>query len=353
MRILVGPLDARFPQLVRASSPAVVPELVAELPAGSDGAVTPDVAAYEVSAIRYRPGQRHVLRYVPVDHAGRRRRRSALFAKLYQNGDGRSAANVARQIADWLGSAHVGVSAVRPLGYLPADDIVAYPLVVGKPLSGYALERAGEHLALAGVALGVLQRAPVELFDEVQPHSFEGEVRAIARASEHVGGLAPRLGARIDDVLARAKALHERLPNEQPRLAHGDYKADHAWVTSQGLTLIDFNTCSLADPALDVGKFLADVGWWFAGSGAKGLQWAQQRFLDGYGATEPSERMLRARLYEVLILTKITVRRVRLFDDAWESKTEALIATADDLLQRLERTAGAGASVEAPLGAPL
>ena len=60
------------------------------------------------------------------------------------------------------------------------------------------------------------------------------------------------------------------LPQEEPGFTHSDFKADHVLVTPQGLALIDFDTCSLADPALDVGKFLADLDYWFANFGRDG-----------------------------------------------------------------------------------
>jgi aminoglycoside phosphotransferase (APT) family kinase protein len=176
----------------------------------------------------------------------------------------------------------------------------------------------------------------VEQFEDVRPHSFAGEARAVARAAEHVGPLFPAAGASIARILERAAAVEARLRDETPVLAHGDYKADHVWVGRRGITLIDFNTCSLADPALDLGKFLADLHWWYAASGEEHVVAAQQSFLDGYGRGIDPVRLLRARLYEVLILTKITVRRVRLFDRLWSAKTDGLLQRAERLMGNLE-----------------
>jgi hypothetical protein len=338
LRILVAPLDARFPHLVRASTPEHARELVSGLspvPTPSGDGVD-DPSSYTVSAIRYRPGQRHVLRYDDTRKGLRGQGRHTFFAKLYRDGEGREAFRVACQIADWLDSSDSRTSAVRPLTYVPDDEIILYPRVTGAPLSRYPASRAGRHLEHAGRALRILQGAPVELFERVHPHSFEGELRAIARAGEHVGPLVPGAGAAVERILGRAQGLGERLIGEPPVLAHGDYKADHTWVTRRGLTLIDFNTCSLADPALDVGKFLADLRWWYSRAGEAPIRVAQQRFLDGYGSGGGEARLLRARLFEVLILTKITVRRVRLFDPAWGSQTEALISRAEHLLEELE-----------------
>jgi hypothetical protein len=108
------------------------------------------------------------------------------------------------------------------------------------------------------------------------------------------------------------------------------------------MTLIDFDTCYLSDPAIDLGKFLADIQWWYDGYGLDGVAAAQAEFLAGYGPTTPG-RLARARLYEALVLTKSTVRRVKLFDLDWAARTERLIGRATAVLDRLaaeaERTA--------------
>ena len=39
--------------------------------------------------------------------------------------------------------------------------------------------------------------------------------------------------------------------------------------------MIDFDTCSLSDPAADIGKFLADLQWWYTLYGQTGVEQAQ------------------------------------------------------------------------------
>jgi len=51
-------------------------------------------------------------------------------------------------------------------------------------------------------------------------------------------------------------------------------------------------------------------------------------------------RLARGRLYEVLILIKITVRRVPLFDHDWAKRTEWLIHRAGQTLQALQSSLG-------------
>lgn|GEM_PF-836465 len=336
LRILVAPLDAAYPQLVRVSSPDHVAALVTRLMEDSgDWGLPEPPSAVDVTAVRYRPDQRHVLRYDCRGPDRRIQSGGTLFAKLYKDGEGIAAFRVATGIADWVSSS-TEASAIRPLAHLAKDGLIIYPKLTGAPLSHFPAARAAAPLAQAGAVLRALQQAPVQLFEDVRPHSFAGEARAVARAAEHVGPLFPAAGVAIDRILERAAAVEGRLPGEPPVLAHGDYKADHVWVGRSGITLIDFNTCSLADPALDLGKFLADLHWWYAAGGEEQLLGAQRNFLEGYGDEIGPVRLLRARLYEVLILTKITVRRVRLFDRRWASKTDGLLRRADGLVGDLE-----------------
>jgi aminoglycoside phosphotransferase (APT) family kinase protein len=184
------------------------------------------------------------------------------------------------------------------------------------------------------MALKSLHDMPTTLI-ELQPHSFSKEFNGIASASEHISTLLPRTGAQISAILDRARELHELLPQEPPAFAYGDFKSDHLWVTPNGLTLIDFDTCYLADQAIDIGKYLADLQWWYDSYGLTGIEDAQAQFLEGYG-TLSRERLTRSQLYEVLVLLKTTARRVRLFDDDWAPRTQRLVDRADNLLSQLE-----------------
>src|SRR5207253_8203182 len=84
LHIQVSPLDARFLQLVRLSDPRHVRDMVAGAYAAAEVApVQRRPCGYAVTPIRYRPGQRHVLRYDPLDRKG-----GTVFAKLYTGEEG-------------------------------------------------------------------------------------------------------------------------------------------------------------------------------------------------------------------------------------------------------------------------
>ena len=102
--------------------------------------------------------------------------------------------------------------------------------------------------------------------------------------------------------------------------------------------MIDFDTCTLTDPALDIGKFLADLEWWFALKGISGVKESQTELLNGYlGREKPDEtlyeRLARAKLFYALILVKIVVRRVPIYKKEWAAVTTRMIERAAQVLQ--------------------
>jgi hypothetical protein len=357
MCIRVSPLDARFIQLVRLSDPWHVRAMLAEAYApGSAAADQRRIGEYTVTYVKYRPGKRHVLRYDPVDPG-----KGTVFAKLYigENGmrvfrreDGANTFRVARGVADWLAEHGQGVNGLRPLAYVAEDAVVLYPQVCGVPLSDYARRPdrdVARWLHQAGTALCILHHLPVALAGRPEPREFAAEITQIAKKSDHIPALLPELGPSIAALFDRARELHERLPQEPPTFTHGDLKSEHFWVTAGGLTVMDFDSSRLADPALDLGQFLADWQFCHAAHDQVALEEGCESFLAGYAPSAPKERLVRARLYEAVELVKYAVRRVRPFEYDCASRTAWLIDRAWAVLNDLQRTFSSPAR---PLAAP-
>ena len=335
MHIQVSPLDARFPQLVRLSDPRYVRDMLA----GAHAAEEVLNSRYTVTPVRYHPGQRHVLRYAPVDTT----KGGVVVAKLYTEQEGAYVFRVASHAAAWLAEHGEGVTAVRPLGYIAEDSVVLYPALFGAPLSE-RLRRpslgVARCLERTGAALRALHHLPQALSGPLQSHAFAVEVNEIAQqAIDHIPALLPSVGKEIGALLHRARELHELLPQEPPTFTHGDFKSEHVWVAPGGPVLIDFDSSCLADPAYDVGKFLADLHLWYVTYNQPELEEAQERFLLKYAPGAPDGRLLRARLYEAVELVKIA-RRVPLFDRDWVSLTRQAIRRAQAVMNDLERTLG-------------
>jgi hypothetical protein len=218
MLVQVSPLDPVFPQLVRLSDPRYIRKLLAGLETDST-ALRAMVQANQltVSPVRYRPGERHVLRYElgePVNS------REVIFAKIYKNSRaGSRAYQVATQVSDWLEGRGDGVHGARPLAYLPAEGAILYPRVIGMQLTRYLKDTdtiPEKYLHLAGSVLHSLHTAPAELAESLETHTFGDEIRMVKRASEHVQVLAPATGEKILKLLDRAQTLYNQQHPEQP-----------------------------------------------------------------------------------------------------------------------------------------
>jgi Ser/Thr protein kinase RdoA (MazF antagonist) len=339
MHIQVSPLDTRFPQLVRLSDPRYVGDMLAAASAAADVSQdSPRPDGYAVTPLRYHPGQRHILRYDPLGATDG----GLVVAKLYIGEDGARAFRVARHAADWLAKHGEDVTTVRPLAYVADDRVVLYPRVPGVPLSEL-LRRPSRGvarcLAHAGAALHALHQLPRATVGPLPAHDFASEVSEIAQeACDHIPALLPSVGAAMDALLDRARELHPQLPQEPPTFTHGDFKCEHVWAAPGGSTLIDFDNSCVADPAFDIGKFLADLQLWNVIYDLPGLDRAQERFLFAYSAGAPSERLVRALLYEAIQLVKVA-RRVP-FDRDWAPRTKELIRRAQAVINDLDLTVG-------------
>ena len=332
MTVQIAPLDPSFPQLVRLTDPVYVARMLER--SGGRWAVRTS-AGPEITAVRYRPGQRHVLRY----RSACDERRLTVFPKLHRPGEPARSYRTAFAVADVLEVGGDGLTGARPAAHVTADGVVLYPRVGGTPLSSLLRRnprRGAEQVQRAGVVLRRLHDAPDDLANGLPEWDADAEIAATLRASEHFAHLLPRAATTVADVVGRAGELLAHVPSESPVFGHGDYKADHLYAGARGLTLIDFDSCRRAEPALDLGKFLADLRWWFSLTGQPGLSDAQERFLECYGPT-PRPRLVRARVYEAIALVKMTARRVPVNDANWVGRTATLIARSDDLLRDLNR----------------
>ena len=341
MRIEIFPLDPMFPQLVRWSDGPYVCRMVAARCATTRLPAAPVAKGrVEVEAVRYVPGQRHVLRYNFFGPA----RRSNLYAKVYRD-DGQAIGvfNVAKGMAERLRANGKEVAVLRPLEHVADDAVVLYPRVTGEPLQAQ-LSRGGREteraLKRAGQAIRALHEAPPALAGSIKPHDLEAEVEEIRKKSGVLSVLIPSAGPAIAGFLEGARELYRRFPQELPTFTHGDVKAEHFWLTPDGVTVLDLDSCRLGDPALDLGQFLAELHLWADLFGESAVEQAQERFLAGYAPGVPRDRLVRARFYEPLELVRAAARRVPLWHRGWENRVARFVHRAIRILDGLRKKCG-------------
>lgn len=302
MRILVAPLDPRFPALVRMSDGAFAGDAL--------GLPTPIRAA--VATIRYRPGERHVLRYAgPAD---------AWYAKLYRPGAAGQASRRAMAVCAALARGPGSMRAARPLLHASEDALVTRA-VAGRPAAAGDADLEAIGSLLRVIHGGVPPSEPAA--------TLAGEIDAAERAAQHVDALLPLTGAALRRTLTAARESGERTGPQTATLVHGDFKLDHLLWDGVEVTVIDLDRARRGEPALDLGKLLADLRWRRARAGGPGD--AGERLLRGYGPMGAHGRG-RAGLYEAVFLLKAAARRASLLDPGWERVMAATVREAEALV---------------------
>jgi len=161
------------------------------------------------------------------------------------------------------------------------------------------------------------------------------------RVKERASLLADRNPAQAEEVQRLAQELASGLETLQPEaycLAHGGFKPGQLLFHSQHVFVVDFDGFCLADPALDVGYFLAYLrpgGLWYRRPGMR--QWFEaaakvfrstycQVMLEHSIAHAVINSILdRSRLYEAAFLFKIATRRVNRLNSPRPQELSAIL----------------------------
>jgi aminoglycoside phosphotransferase (APT) family kinase protein len=323
-RLLISPLDPELPQLMRLNDHSYLSSMIKSL--------TPGVArrpqATRIEAVRYRPGQRHVLRVRPAADLDA----AAVFIKIDRDNRAGRAVRFAEAVGPLLSERAPRTSLVEPLGYA-ADDRAA----VWQGVAGTALSQAVREPARGAAAIFLLGQA-VRVLHDLDPHNFDyqstsadlpveqwsvpllarTELESTLGAGQCLTALMPAVGARFRRLAMEVVDRLEELPAEDLRIGYGDLKCDNIIAADDRIWLLDLDRTGLADPAMDLGKLLADLRWW-ASYYSIDLTGVVRHFFEGYGPCDP-DRLARARLIAVLYQLKLAARRIPVHEPEWAQK---------------------------------
>jgi glutathione synthase/RimK-type ligase-like ATP-grasp enzyme len=205
-------------------------------------------------------------------------------------------------------------------------------------IPGYVLDAVGRGLAQlhqAAVDTAALpRRGPVAEADRAR--------QRIVQLADLYPEQAARLAAAAEDVVA-ALSGQEATPI---RFCHGGFKPSQLLIDRQGCVAVtDWDGACAADPALDLGYFLAYLrppSLWRDGAGSRAwFEAARLRFLNAYHAAArkgddgddlyPRER--RAAVYEAALLLKIAARRVNRLNAPRGAEFAAILAELESCLR--------------------
>ena len=354
------PVDPKLPHLDVVMSPATQPALAAALESTarrfSEVPVEAHLRGIVAEPVRYKPGDRCVLRYRltfddPRSEGVSGTRTCRLVAKLYRE---EAEAQAADDLLDRLRSGAGVEWTARPLGVVPG-----LPLALTEDLgssrdpvparSGLDVVHPGSDdafpvIARAAEALAELHTSGLDTSGLNRRTGADEATKAGRRAAlleQYVPELAPVV-RRVNGTLGEALA---GLPTDVLRPAHGSYKASQLMVRDGAVFLVDFDQFCLADPALDVGYFLAylrPAGLWYHRAGRRAwFEAAADIFRTAYlghlAARGEAEAVGdgvvgRAAVYEAALLFKIAARRANRLHSPRPGEVAAVLDEAAGLL---------------------
>jgi len=344
VRLCRFPDDPDLPGLAAATDPERLrTALTAALPDGGSP------RRCRVELVRYRPGKRATLAVElrgPADRGGSGRR---LVVKSYH--DGRKAAAVAAEAV--LLDATVDPAA--PLRFAPVRaHVPELSLVVQEHVPGVRLDElmlrpdgtAAHAVRRAAVALAALHRQPVV---SRRARSVDAELVRFGTRSSRVAGVDDGTGRVLGSLAVRLLAEADAVPRGAVGLVHGDCKPSQFLLRGEEVVLLDLDSCGAADPAVDVGTFLATLRQQAVRlalrrralpSSARGTTPLAGVFLEEYlrSAGGPPDGELRRRIawYEAVALER---KALRCFARAPRSPlTRALVDEGHACLDRLRGT---------------
>lgn len=326
--LLMSPTDPAMPQVARLADPLTLARLVEQL-----SGTVPSTGDPSVTTVRYRPGQRHVL------HA-RSPGRGSFYVKVDRDASGAHAVPVARALQELLLQDPSGVRVAEPVGYSAAEQAALWWEAPGASLASTAATQA--HAADVVAQLGRAVRVVHERWtaSDGDPtlaalgrHSVEAEAAATLRAGEHIAALLPAVGTTYADIVAGVVERLDSLPAEEATLIHGDLKADNVLVHRDQLYTLDLDRACWADPALDLGKLLADLRWW--SRSAQDPSGAESALRAGYGPCPA--RWARAEALASLFQAKYAARRCLVHDPRWPDRVREQVTAAAASLRFVRR----------------
>jgi hypothetical protein len=349
MVVHVWPVDGELPTLVDATDRRRMIDVFREtLPEALKQPFV--VEDCQIELVSYRRRQRCVLRYTIAGKTGGSDeiRSLVVYGKVTAFGNETLSSRMIDALRDRIRrpAALYRFTLPRSFGSRPELQLSLLEALPGEAQIGPALKARlrgrpapyalplEEMVATCGHVAAVLHASGVELG---QPRTLDGEIDALQRQIAMARQFVPSFGDRAQSWLERIAALSDQSEPLQLCLSHGDFKHEQLLFDGAGSGLVDFDAICQAEPALDLGKFLAHlraeaqkIQLRASVSSPLGEELAEQ-FLRVYvsaaGDEVKDERRLRLRttLYEAIALLHLALRSQEDLDETHLEITTAVL----------------------------
>lgn len=330
--------DPALPSLPTVlDGPAMATLLTAALPECSAGQI--QIQRCRVTPLRYRLGKRCTLRFELRlrDRTSGATVTRALYGKLYHS-ERKAQAVYAEmhQLSAALAPHQAQINLAQAVAFLPTLPLILQAPVAGAPLDLLLCQpkrvaSAGDPRAVAGIrqAAAALARLHQVARCTERVRAIDDELVRFQERSRQISRVAPAVGAALHALANALPAGLAQLPawGAESSVVHGDCKPSQFLLapaaganTAPTVALLDFDHCGVADPAADVGNFLATLRQMGVKqslkqrTGAEGYQqWLrtlEEDFLAAYVAARPCHPAFRQRAtwYQAVALLRKAIR---------------------------------------------
>jgi hypothetical protein len=377
LAVQVFPADAKLPALTACCDTSPNSPIFSSIETAARvqlGEANWTLASVGVEPLRYKMGSRCVLAY---NLRGADQRSLVIIGKLYAD---RAQARLVHEklqrihsqfdpeagivprplgIVDSLGLTYTEAIASREASTgsltprLPPNQISSpwRPRVQRAPSGDLTLHPPSGLIGLAGVSLARLHGISLGIDSDGTP-AGSAEAEQLRKRVKRLVSWQP---AQASTISRLGTVLAARLDTSAPDrcvMAHGSYKRTQVIPEGERAYVIDFDSMCLADPALDVGSFLAYLrpgGMYYERGGHRDwFEAAGAQFVRGYRETVPSSDcggsavdgiLERARLFEASRLFKIATRRINRLNSPRPAELTSICNEIADCLDRPGRWA--------------
>ncbi len=324
MALYAYPIDGELPTLAAATNESVAGRAIEQLLSAS-GHRDVSIEACKAKPIHYNRRHRCMLRY-QLELAGERS--LAVYGKVTSDDSGARIPEIVEALTATFAGA--GVALPECLGWHEDLQLVAFTEIPGAPRVAQLLKArlrgdASEEEVTLEDAVDVCGRIAAALhtsglgLGEARP--LEIELARLRANLLPMRRLSPELEKQLSDWLDVVERRAASIPGTDLCQCHGDFSYTQLIFDGTNAGLVDFDNFCRAEPALDLGQFLAYLR--YAGTKAHASSSAAQqggpskdlaaRFASSYvAAGGPPEALDRVDLYEATNL-------VRMAEHAWQN----------------------------------
>lgn len=305
------PHDHKLTQLSQLS-PSLLSSLIAH-----DG----EFSQYCLTTLRYKPERRYVAQIAL-------HQKPLAIIKAYTNkiyGQARSNALAWANVDDVL----------SPSGFCDDHCLISFPWVKGKSMGDLVLENHLETGMIEKVARKLKQLHQQKNFSDLISASGQEEINYLASLADDLIWLCPWWERRIKAIMAQFSGV---LIHNSPlfRPIHGDFNAEQVLLDFHGshIHFIDFDRSRMADPATDLGSFIAHLircqlkGQLSADDGQKIIN----AFIAGYNCDSDTITIDKIKFYSAIALFRLAGEPFRHGEKNWSQKIDQILTYTETLL---------------------